>query len=152
VEVGTFTGYATLCLARAVGAGGRVVTCDITSRWPDIGKPYWAAAGVADRIDTRIGPATETLAELPDASADFVFVDADKVSYERYYEHALRLVRPEGLIAVDNTLYFGRVVDRAAQDPDTVAIRAFNAARATDDRIEISLLPVADGLTLIRRK
>jgi O-methyltransferase len=151
VEVGTFTGYSTLCLARAVGAGGRVITCDITPRWVDIGRPFWVRAGVADRIDVRIGPATQTLAAITPGSVDLVFVDADKGNYARYFEAALELVRDDGLVVVDNTLFFGRVVDPDAQDPDTVAIRAFNAALAADDRVDIVLLPMADGVTLVRR-
>lgn len=152
VEVGTYTGYASLCLARAVGPGGRVITCDVTARWPDIGRPYWERAGVAERIDLRIGPAADTLQQIADGSVDLVFIDADKTSYEQYFERALALIHDDGLIVVDNTLYFGRVVDDDARDADTEAIRAFNAARAVDGRVEIAMLPVADGITLIRRR
>ncbi|MFD7502383.1 O-methyltransferase [Streptomyces sp. NPDC059850] len=156
LEVGTFTGYSTLCMARAIPPDGRLVTCDITSKWPDIGAEYWAKAGVADRIDVRIGNAAETLsgllAESGANSFDFAFIDADKASYRTYYEAALDLVRPGGLIAVDNTLFFGRVIDPAAQDPDTVAIRELNAFLRDDHRVELSLLPVADGVTLLHKK
>ncbi|MGW2330192.1 O-methyltransferase [Streptomyces sp. NPDC001700] len=156
LEVGTFTGYSTLCMARAIPLDGRLVTCDITSKWPDIGAEYWAKAGVADRIDVRIGNAAETLsgllAESGANSFDFAFIDADKASYRTYYEAALDLVRPGGLIAVDNTLFFGRVIDPAAQDPDTVAIRELNAFLRDDHRVELSLLPVADGVTLLHKK
>ncbi|WP_367127540.1 O-methyltransferase [Saccharothrix sp. HUAS TT1] len=156
VEVGTFTGYATLCLARAVGPGGRVITCDITERWPGVGRPYWERAGVADRIDLRVGPAAGTLAALREEHGagwvDLVFIDADKAGYAAYFEAAVDLVRDGGLIVVDNTLFFGRVVDPEARDADTVAIRAFNAALLTDPRVDLSLLPAADGITLARRR
>lgn len=151
VEVGTYTGYATLCLARAVGAGGRVITCDVTSRWPDIGWPYWVRAGVADRIDVRIAPAVRTLAGLARGSVDLVFIDGDKANYAAYYEAALDLIHDDGLVVVDNTLYFGRVVDAGARDRDTVAIRAFNEALSADRRVDFALLPIADGLTLVRK-
>ncbi|MER8187733.1 class I SAM-dependent methyltransferase [Kitasatospora sp. NPDC094015] len=156
LEIGTFTGYSTLCLARALPPGGSVVTCDITDRWPAIGAEYWKRAQVADLIEVRIGDALDTLAELaaqrgPD-TFDLVFVDADKANYPSYYEAVLPLVRPGGLIVVDNTLYFGRVVDPAAQDRDTVAVRELNAALHADERVEISLLAVADGITLVRKR
>ncbi|MGW0520130.1 O-methyltransferase [Crossiella sp. NPDC003009] len=156
VEIGTFTGYSTLCLARALPPGGGVVTLDITDRWPKFGAEYWRRAGVEDRIELRVGPAVDTLAgllaERGPGTVDLVFIDADKASYVRYYEAALELVRPGGLIAVDNTLFFGRVLDPAAQDPDTVAIRELNELLRDDERVDISLLPVADGLTLARRR
>lgn len=156
LEVGTFTGYSTLCLARALPADGHLVTCDITSRWPDIGVEYWKRAGVADRIEVRVGDAAETLAELlaerGEGAFDLAFLDADKANYRTYYEKCLELLRPGGLIVVDNTLFFGRVVDPAAQDPDTVAVREFNSALRDDDRVDISLLPMADGITLARKR
>ncbi|URN01184.1 class I SAM-dependent methyltransferase [Actinomadura madurae] len=156
LEIGTFTGYSTLCTARRIPSDGRVVTCDISERWPMIAREYWARAGVADRIDVRIGDATRTLSQLIDEfgteSFDLAFIDADKANYRQYYESALSLVRTGGLIAVDNTLFFGRVIDSSAQDPDTVAIRELNRFLRDDDRVEISLLPVADGLTLARKK
>lgn len=156
LEIGTFTGYSTLCLARALPTGGRVVTCDITDRWPSIGADYWERAGVADRIDLRVGDARETLAKLlaeegPDGF-DLVFIDADKVGYPWYYELSLPLVRPGGLIVVDNTLFFGRVADPAAQDPDTKAIRELNTRLHTDERVDVSMLAAADGITLLRRR
>jgi O-methyltransferase len=155
VEVGTFTGYSTLCLARALPPDGRLVTCDITEKWPAIGLEYWKRAGVADRIEVRVGDATRTLAALTaeqgPESVDLVFIDADKANYPAYYEAALTLLRPGGLIVVDNTLFFGRVIDPAARDPDTVAVRELNAALRDDARVEISLLPMADGITLVRK-
>lgn len=156
LEIGTFTGYGTLCVARALPPGGTVVTCDITDRWVRVGRPYWTRAGVADRIDVRVGPALDTLttlrAERGPESFDFVFIDADKANYVGYYERALALLRPGGLIVVDNTLYFGRVVDPAAQDPDSRAIRRLNAALHTDERVDVSMLAIADGVTLVRKK
>jgi O-methyltransferase len=156
LEVGTFTGYSTLCMARALPSGGRVVTCDITDKWPMIAADYWRRAGVADVIDVRIGDAAETLAalveELGPETVDLAFIDADKANYVKYYEAVLTLVRPGGLIIVDNTLFFGRVIDPAAQDPDTAAVRELNLLLRDDDRVEISLLTMADGITLVRKK
>ncbi|MEV0322100.1 O-methyltransferase [Streptomyces sp. NPDC050658] len=155
LEIGTFTGYSTLCMARALPPAGRVITCDITDRWPDIGRKYWERAGVAEKIDVRIGDAIETLgkltAELGEESVDLAFIDADKANYPAYYEAALALLRPGGLAVVDNTLFFGRVIDPEAQDRDTVAVRELNALLRDDHRVEISLLPVADGVTLVRK-
>jgi O-methyltransferase len=156
LEIGTFTGYSTLCMARALAPGGRLVTCDITERWPMIGADYWQRAGVADSIDVRIGDADKTLTDLIAehglASFDFVFIDADKASYATYFESALKLVNDSGLIVVDNTLFFGRVIDPQAQDADTVAIREFNLMLRDDERVDISLMPMADGITLVRKK
>ena len=155
LEIGTFTGYSTLCMARALPAGGTVVTCDLTKKWPAIGEEYWRRARVRDRIDVRIGDAADTLAGLlaehGGSHFDLVFIDADKVGYPDYYERAVELIRPGGLIVIDNTLFFGRVADPSAQDPDTRAIRALNAALRDDQRVEISLLTVADGVTLARK-
>lgn len=156
LEVGTFTGYSTLCMARALPADGRLVTCDITDKWPAIGAPYWKRAGVDDRIEVRVGDARTTLAELiAEGGAnrtDLVFIDADKANYPSYYEHALALVRPGGLIVLDNTVFFGRVVDPAAQDPDTVALRELNSRIRADDRVELAMLTMADGISLVRKK
>ncbi|MEU3169884.1 class I SAM-dependent methyltransferase [Streptosporangium sp. NPDC006930] len=156
LEVGTFTGYSTLCLARAVAPEGRVITCDITERWPRVGMPHWRRAGVLDRIDLRIGDASDTLAALlldeGPGSVDLVFIDADKPGYPKYYEAALSLLRENGLIVVDNTLFFGKVTDPAARDADTEAIREFNALLREDHRVDISLLPAADGITLVRKR
>lgn len=156
LEIGTFTGYSTLCMARALPPAGLIVTCDITDKWPMIAAEYWQRAGVADRIHVRIGDATETLAkviaEQGRSSIDFAFIDADKANYLVYYEAVLKLVKPGGMIVVDNTLFFGRVINQDLQDPDTVAIRELNTLLRDDDRVEISLLAVADGITLIRKK
>jgi predicted O-methyltransferase YrrM len=156
LEVGTFTGYSSTAIARALPADGRLTCCDVSQEWTDVARRYWAEAGVADKVDLRIAPAAETLDGLLDAGEedafDFAFVDADKTGYEGYYDRLLRLVRPGGLMAFDNTLWGGRVVDSAVDDADTVAIRAFNRRLANDDRVALSMLPVADGVTLARRR
>ncbi|GAA1959235.1 O-methyltransferase [Amycolatopsis minnesotensis] len=156
LEIGTFTGYSTVCLARALSGTGRLVTCDLSPKWPAFGLPYWERAGVADRIEVMIGDARDSLAEFRarhgPGSVDFTFIDADKAGYRRYYDEVITLTRPGGLIALDNTLFLGRVADPAAQDPDTVAIRELNEVLHADDRVDAVLLTVADGLTLARRK
>lgn len=156
LEIGTYTGYSTLCMARALPPDSLLVTCDITNKWPMIGAEYWRRAGVDDRIEVRIGDASEILTEMigerGENSIDFAFIDADKAGYGAYYTAALRLVRPGGLIVIDNTLFFGRVIDPTLQDPDTVAIRELNQLLRDDDRVEISLLAMADGITLVRKK
>lgn len=157
LEIGTYTGYSTLCLARAVPADGRVITCDVTKKWPAIGREYWKRAGVADRVDVRVGKGQEVLAGLLEeqgfgpGSFDVVFIDADKEGYPAYYEQSLELVRPGGLIVVDNTLLFGTVADPAVTDPATVAVRELNESLRADNRVELSLLPIADGITLLRK-
>ncbi|GCD98549.1 O-methyltransferase [Embleya hyalina] len=155
LEIGTFTGYGTLCMARALPPDGRIVTCDINERWTRIARRYWDRAGVSDRIELRLGDGTRTmaalLAEHGPETYDLVFVDADKTGYARYYEDALTHLRPGGLIVLDNTLYFGRVADPEADDPDTRAIRELNAALFADARVELSMLVMADGITLARK-
>ncbi|MEW2115539.1 class I SAM-dependent methyltransferase [Streptomyces sp. NPDC005474] len=156
VEIGTFTGYSTLCMARALPLGGRLVTCDITDRWPAIGAEYWKRAGVDSVIDLRVGDAAETLegllADEGPGTFDLVFVDADKANYPRYYELSLELLRPGGLVVVDNTLFFGRVADPQFTDADTEGVRELNARLREDERVELSMLTMADGITLARRK
>ncbi|MBM3659796.1 MAG: O-methyltransferase [Actinobacteria bacterium] len=153
VEIGTFTGYSALCIARGLEPGGRLVCCDVSDEWTAIARDAWEEAGVADRIDLRIAPAIETIATLPEAEhVDLVFIDADKESYAAYYEALLPRLRRNGVILVDNTLWSGAVVDPAAQDPSTVAIRAFNAMVAADDRVDTVMLSISDGLTLIRKR
>lgn len=156
LELGTYTGYSTLCMARALPSTGRLVTCDITGRWADIGVPFWRRAGVEDLIDLRVGPAESTMDALLEGGEadgfDLVFVDADKAGYPAYYERALRLVRPGGLVVLDNTLFFGRVADPSVTDPDTEGVRKVNALIRDDQSVDIVLLTMADGLTLVRRK
>jgi caffeoyl-CoA O-methyltransferase len=156
LEIGTFTGYSALTMALALPPNGRLVACDVSREWTTIAARYWAEAGVAARIDLRLAPALETTAMLLDAGEaltfDFAFIDADKERYADYYEAALLLLRPGGLIAVDNTLWNGRVANPAAQDADTLAIRAFNERLKDDLRIDLSLVPIGDGLTLARKR
>ena len=153
VEVGTFTGYSSLAIARSLPEGGRLLCCDVSEEWTTVARRHWEAAGVADRIDLVIGPAADTLAGLPaETQVDFGFIDADKGGYLNYYEALVPRLSPHGLIAVDNVLWSGRVVDPDAQDTDTVAIRAFNDHVAADPRVEAVMLSVGDGVTLIRRR
>jgi caffeoyl-CoA O-methyltransferase len=152
VEVGTFTGYSALCIARGLAPKGRLLCCDVSEEWTSIGRRAWERAGVADRIELRIAPAIETLTALPDEPhVDFAFIDADKGGYLAYYEALVPRLRPNGLLAVDNVLWSGRVVDPQADDADTEAIRAFNRHAAADPRTQTVMLPVADGLTLARK-
>ncbi|HET7292358.1 MAG TPA: class I SAM-dependent methyltransferase [Vicinamibacteria bacterium] len=152
VEVGTFTGMSALCIARGLAEGGRLLCCDVSDEWTAIGRRHWERAGVADRIELRLGPAEETLRALPEAPAfDFGFIDADKVRYLTYYEEILKRLRPGGLIGVDNVLWSGDVIRKRKRDRDTRAIRAFNDFVASDARVESVMLPVADGLTLVRK-
>lgn len=156
LEIGTFTGYSALAMALALPADGRIVACDVSAEWTAIARRYWAEAGVADRIALHLAPARTTLAALLAAgdaeSYDFAFIDADKENYRAYYEDCLRLVRPGGLIAIDNTLWAGRVCDPEERDAETEAIRALNSYLRTDSRIDLSLVPIGDGLTLARRR
>jgi len=156
IEVGTFTGYSSTVVALALPEDGRLVCCDVSEEWTSLAKKYWDEAGVAGKVDLRIAPATETLDRLlADGEADtydFAFIDADKTGYDGYYERVLRLVRPGGLIALDNTLWGGQVLDPDADDKDTRALRALNAKLAEDERVTLCLLPLADGVTLARRR
>jgi predicted O-methyltransferase YrrM len=156
LEVGVFTGYSSLVVALALPDDGRIVACDVSEEWTSIARRYWQEAGVAHKIDLTLAPALETLDRLGDAGEagtfDFAFIDADKGNYDGYYERALVLLRPGGLIAVDNTLWSGRVADPSVDDPDTTAIRAFNAKLHGDTRVDLSMLPMGDGLTLARKR
>ena len=155
IEVGTFTGYSALAVASALPAGGRLVCCDVSEEWTAIARRYWAEAGVADRIELHLRPAEETLAELLQrngaGSFDFAFIDADKTAYDVYYEACLALLRPGGLIAIDNVLWSGTVADPADQRPDTVALRAITAKVRDDSRVEACLLSIGDGVLLARK-
>jgi len=149
IEIGVFTGYSALITALALPADGQVVACDISDEWTSLGRPYWHEAGVAHKIDLRLAPALETLNTLT-GPFDFAFIDADKVNYDAYYERCLQLVRPGGLVLIDNTLWHGDVINPAKQDADTLAIRALNRKLQADPRIDLSLLPLGDGLTVCR--
>ncbi|NQW11500.1 MAG: class I SAM-dependent methyltransferase [Alphaproteobacteria bacterium] len=156
VEVGTFTGYSALRTALAMPPEGRLICCDISETYTGVGRPFWEEAGVADRIELQIGPATETLdtliAEGAAGTVDFVFIDADKSNYDAYYERALTLLRPGGLIAVDNVLWSGAVINPDDTSADTEAIRALNSKIHGDERVTMALLPIGDGLTLARKR
>ncbi|NNF13077.1 MAG: SAM-dependent methyltransferase [Gemmatimonadetes bacterium] len=156
LEIGTFTGYSALCVAQALPDDGKLIACDIDEEWPSFGMRYWAEAGVRERIEFRSGPAIETLSDLIheglEETFDFIFIDADKRGLDDYYQMSLRLVRRGGLIAVDNTLWHGKVADDAVHDDDTMAIRGFNARVIDDDRVDLSLVPIGDGLTLLRKR
>lgn len=152
VEVGTFTGYSALAMAKGLGADGRMICCDVSETWTDVARAAWEAAGVADHIELRISPAIDTLRAMPDDQVvDLAFIDADKEGYVDYYEELMARLSPNGAILVDNTLWNGTVVEPDDTTVDTVAIRAFNAHVAADNRTTQVLLPVGDGLTLIRR-
>lgn len=153
IEVGTFTGYSALCIARGLAPGGRLVTCDTSEEWTKVARRYWEKAGVADRIELRLGPGAETLRALPvEPAFDLGFIDADKPGYPVYYEEILARLRPGGVILVDNVLWTGRVADPEAQDEMTNAIRRFNDMVAADPRVECVMVPISDGLTLARKR
>ena len=156
IEVGVFTGYSTLCVALAMPDDGRIVACDINKEWTDIAQRYWKEAGVDNKIELRLAPALETLDALIDEQLqnkfDFAFIDADKAGYKDYYERVLALIRPGGLIAIDNTLWNGSVTDESDQTESTQAIRDINRHVHADERVDISLLPIGDGLTLALKR
>lgn len=156
LEVGTFTGYSAICVASALPAGGKLIAMDVEDESSEVARRYFARAGVADRIDLRLAPAVATLDALlatgEGGTFDMAFIDADKESYLTYYERCLALLRPGGLILVDNTLWSGAVADPADTEPSTEAIRAFNAFVHADERVDVSLLPVGDGLTVARKR
>jgi predicted O-methyltransferase YrrM len=155
IEIGTFTGYSALTVALALPAGGRILACDISDEYTAVGKPYWRRAGVADRIELVIAPAVETLgARIAAGEAghyDFAFIDADKEGYDGYYERCLQLVRQRGLIALDNTLWGGDVA-KTAENADTRALQALNDKLHHDERIDMAMLPIGDGLTLAMKR
>ncbi|HZQ79141.1 MAG TPA: class I SAM-dependent methyltransferase [Acidimicrobiia bacterium] len=152
VEIGTFTGYSSLALARGLGPEGRLLCCDVSEEWTAIAREHWEKAGLADRIELRLGPALETLRSLPAGETfDLAFVDADKTGYPDYYEELLPRLRPGGLLLVDNTLWGGAVLDEKDETDDTVAIRAFNDRIAADPRVRVVLLPIGDGVTVVQR-
>jgi len=155
IEVGTFTGASALWMAAALPAGGQLIACDVSDEWTSIGRRHWQAAGVADRIDLRLGPALATLDALLEAGEagtfDLAFIDADKLAYDDYYERCLHLVRPNGLILLDNMLWSGEVVGPTSADPQTAALQALNLKVRDDARVEACLLTVGDGLLLVRK-
>lgn len=152
IEVGTFTGYSALVVAQALTPEGRMICCDTSREWTQVGRPFWDQAGVADRIDLRLGMAGKTLRALPpDTQVDMAFIDADKRSYLEYYELLLPLLSPHGVILVDNVLWDGRVADPGDRDSETVALRQFNDHVLADPRVQVALLPIGDGLSFITR-
>ena len=156
LDIGTFTGYSALSVALALPDNGKVIACDVNVEWTTVAKRYWEMAGVAHKIDLRLAPALDTLQGLIDAGQsetfDFAFIDADKLNYLNYYEKALTLSRPGGLIAIDNVLWDGAVADPSIDDPNTKAIRHVNEVLSKDERVTLSMLPLGDGLTLLRKR
>ena len=152
IEIGTFTGASAIAIARGLAPGGRLLCCDVNEEWTAIARRYWTRAGLDERIELRLAPALETLRGLPRRDdVDLVFIDADKTNYRHYYEEILPRLRPGGLIVFDNVLWAGQVVDPTSQDESTVALRALNDFLAQDTRVEAVMIPVADGLTLVRK-
>ena len=156
IEVGVFTGYSALWTAMALPPDGSVLACDVSEQWTSIGRRYWREAGIEHKIDLRLAPALQTLdlvlVEGGQNTFDFAYIDADKATYDNYYERVLALVRPRGLILVDNVLWSGRVADDTILDKDTVALRAFNRKLSVDKRVELSMLPMGDGLTILCKR
>jgi caffeoyl-CoA O-methyltransferase len=153
VEVGTFTGYSSLCIARGLAPGGSLLCCDVSEEWTALGRRAWERAGVSDRIELRIAPAIETLRALPaDEPIDLVFIDADKPGYVDYWEELVPRVRPGGLLLADNVLWSGEITNPDRTDENTEALRAFNDRVAADDRVEAAVLPAFDGLTIARKR
>lgn len=149
VEVGTFTGYSAICVARALPPDGRMLCCDVSAEWTAIARRYWERAGLAEKITLKLAPAIDTLRSLPtDDPIDFAFIDADKTNYRLYYEEVLKRTRPSGLILIDNVLWNGAVIDSKIQGGDTQAIRELNDFLATDSRIDMVMLSISDGLTI----
>ena len=152
VEIGTFTGYSALAVARGLGPGGHLLCCDVSVEWTSIARAAWERAGVADRIELRVGPGLETLRSLPPSEQfDFAFIDADKTGYAQYYEQVLARLRPGGLLLLDNMLQGGHVVGDLADDEDVSAIRSLNEVIAADPRVEVVLLPIGDGVSFVQK-
>jgi caffeoyl-CoA O-methyltransferase len=153
IEIGTFTGYSSICIARGLAEGGRLTCCDISEEWTSVAQKYWARAGLADRIELRLGPAIDTLRALPrEESFDLAFIDADKSGYLAYWREVVPRVRPGGLVMVDNTFSHGRVIDAGNDSLVVIAIRDFNDHAAADDRVDLVMVPIGDGLTIARKK
>lgn len=155
LEVGTFTGYSALAMAQATDKDCKIICCDVSEEWTSVAKNYWKKSGVEQKIELRLAPALETLQQLIKESMtqlDFSFIDADKANYDAYYEACLSLTRPGGIIAIDNVFWGGSVVDETQQDEDTKAIRALNKKLKTDERIDLSIVPIGDGLTLVSKR
>jgi predicted O-methyltransferase YrrM len=153
VEIGTFTGYSALCVARGLPEDGKLLCCDVNEEWTAIGRRYWKKAGLAHKVELRIGPALDTLRALPAGTQfDMAFIDADKPNYQNYYEEILKRLRPNGLILFDNVLWMGQVLDASSSDESTQAIRKLNDVVAKDARVESVMLPISDGLTIVRKR
>ena len=153
IEIGTFTGYSSICIARGLEPGGKLLCCDISEEWTDVARKYWEKAGLQERIELRLGPAMDTLRALPDAELfDVAFIDADKGGYLDYWRQVVPRIRPGGLIMIDNTFSHGRVIDAGNDNPAVIAVRDFNDHAAADDRVDLVMVPIGDGLTLARKK
>ena len=152
LEIGTFTGYSSICMAQALGESGKLIALDISEEWTTIARKYWKLSGVENKIELKLGPALETLDTLQNKSFDFIFIDADKENYCNYYEKCMKLLSPGGILIFDNVLWGGSVIDIDKQDPSTVGIRALNNRLTEDSEINISMLPISDGITMIMKK
>jgi len=153
IEVGTFTGYSSICIARGLGAGGRLLCCDVSEEWTSVARKYWEKAGLTDQIELRLGPALDTLRALPEQEAfDVAFIDADKLSYPAYWNELVPRVRGGGVIMVDNTFSHGRVLDAGNDNPSVIAVRRMNDLAAADDRVELIMIPVGDGVTVALKR
>jgi caffeoyl-CoA O-methyltransferase len=149
IEVGTFTGYSSICIARGLGPGGRLLCCDVSEEWTSVARKHWEKAGLTDQIELRLAPALDTLRALPREEAfDVAFIDADKLSYPGYWNELVPRVRAGGLVLVDNTFSHGRVLDAGNDNPSVIAVRAMNDHAAADERVEVVMLPIGDGLTV----
>ncbi len=152
IEVGTFTGYSSICLARGLANGGKLLCCDVSPEWTSVARKYWEKAGLTDRIELRLGSALDTIRALPEQEQfDVAFIDADKLSYPRYWTELVPRVRPGGVVMVDNTFSHGRVLDAGNDNPSVIAVRAMNDLAAADDRVDLIMVPIGDGLTVALR-